>query len=91
VSDKYRELALDLKDPAVEFNTRYTSCDAVLYAHRVNNRGVTEAYTIKLRDLSVSELACIARSASRALREKAAADVQQVEENVAWARKAWDQ
>jgi hypothetical protein len=87
----YREVELTLQDPTVNIEaSEYGHVKAVLHAHRVNNRGVTEAYRINLTGVDVWELACVARSATQALRVKAAADIASIQGRLDYAEQAWD-
>jgi hypothetical protein len=87
----YREVKLTLQDPTVHIEAGdYGHVTTTLHAHRVNNRGVTEAYEIELQGVGIWELACVAKSATLALRKKAAADQATIQGRLDYARGAWN-
>jgi len=91
MSDKYREVQLTLEDPTVDIRVSpYGSVTTTLHAHRVNNRGVTESYRIALKGVGVWELACVAKSAATALREKAGCDIEDIQGRLDYAQGAWN-
>ena len=88
-----KDVELVLHNPGVTFQDKWgdgTNVGATLHAWKEMRDGTERLYTIKLSDLDVSELACIARSAAQAFQCRVAGERKNLDRQETRAKGVWD-